>query len=115
MKEAVAHGIKLVEQLLAGSMGVEAFLTAFGAQYDEWAMDGHESDAAGLELLASMSTAVAVLGRVSATIGNLFPEDADEAPYLAAGRLPVREFLPTVRELVTPEQLARAQVELREH
>jgi hypothetical protein len=112
MSEAVAHGVRLVEQLLAGSLGVDAFLRAFGDLYDEWAMDGHESDTAELELLASRSTAVEILGHVRSAIWNSFPEDAEEAAYLAAGRLPRRELLPKLRELVTQDALARAGFEV---
>lgn len=109
---AIALGIRLVDQVLGGSIDVEGFLAAFGDLYDEWALDGHESDAAGLELLASMSSAVAVLAVVRNTIWTLFPDGEDEDAYRAAGRLPLRDFLPKLRALVTPSALAGAVTEL---
>lgn len=89
------HHDELVRQCAAGALSFGAFCAAYDNFYWAYALDGHESDAAGQALLGRLAARVAPHRALAETVlAHIHPETLRVVPAMArpAGSTPMRPW-----------------------
>ena len=85
---ALNHHDELVRRCVSGGLSFKDFMAEYGDFWDLYALDGHESDAEGLHLLASFESRIALHKDVADHVMQGMCSDADalDTHYTVAGR-----------------------------
>jgi hypothetical protein len=88
LTRALDYYDELVRRCLSGALPFNDFVDAYGSFWDEYALDGHESDAAHRQLLASLEVRIALHREIAVQVMSNLCSDADAADprYMQAGR-----------------------------
>lgn len=98
---ALDHHDELVRQCAAGALSFGAFCAAYDNFYWAYALDGHESDAAGQALLGRMAARIAPHRALAETVlAHIYPETPESrASYGKAGRLGTDEAMVRLKHI----------------
>ncbi|OAM91593.1 hypothetical protein OH491_24495 [Termitidicoccus mucosus] len=91
----------MIAACVAGSLGIHEFIDQLGHLHGYHALDGHESDAEEIAMLARYCSRVEWIERVLEEVGGICADDdASKEAYVKAGRFDSSEALRRLRALV---------------
>jgi hypothetical protein len=88
LRRALDHHDELVRHCLSGALPFNDFVDAYGSFWDEYALDGHESDTAHRQLLVSLEVRIALHREIAEQVMSRLCSDADatDSRFIQAGR-----------------------------
>jgi hypothetical protein len=109
LKEILTEGTRLVRDAAAGSLSIGEFMRRYNDFYYYNALDGHEEDEEGKELLARFADAVSLHRQVQEDIvDKIYLGDPSRiGEFKAAGRIDAQEALERLGEAAKQHELER--------